>query len=362
MWSFWNGLCVHARATLNNPLGPNSGASVSSARALAQLLAGYREPSGMRSLFELTISVGALVLLWAVMWLSLNIGYWLTLLLAVPAAGFLVRLFMIQHDCGHGAFFQRRVTNDWIGRILGILTLTPYDVWRRAHAAHHATTGNLDRRGMGDIETLTVQEYRERSWLGRLGYRLYRHPIVMFGLGPVYLFLLRQRLPLGMMRAGWRPWVSSIATNVAIVSLAILMMWLVGPSQFLLVHMPIVIAAASIGVWLFFVQHQFEGAHWARDGRWDFHEAALYGSSHYDLPAVLRWFTGNIGMHHIHHLCSRIPYYRLPQILRDRPDLADIGRVTVAQSLTSVRLALWDETRQRLVSFREAHSFGSLNL
>jgi len=345
---------------LNSPTDHNLDAAVSSARTLAQFAAGYREPDGLRSLFELTISAGALVFLWVAMWLSLNVGYWLTLLIAIPAAGFLVRLFMIQHDCGHGAFFRHRILNDWVGRTLGVLTLTPYDVWRRAHAVHHATTGNLDRRGMGDIETLTVREYRARSWLGRLGYRLYRHPVVMFGLGPVYLFILQQRLPLGMMRAGWRPWVSSIATNVAIASAAILMMWLVGPSRFLLVHLPIVLAAASVGVWLFYVQHQFEGALWARDGSWDFHEAALYGSSHYDLPAVLRWFTGNIGMHHVHHLCSRVPYYRLPQILRDRPDLVDIGRVTLVQSLQSVRLSLWDETRQRLVSFREARMFDPL--
>ncbi|HEY4123459.1 MAG TPA: fatty acid desaturase, partial [Rhizomicrobium sp.] len=241
-------------------------------------------------------------------------------------------------------------------RSLGILTLTPYDVWRRSHALHHATTGNLDRRGMGDIETLTVREYMALSWWGRLRYRLYRHPVVMFGVGPAYLFLLRQRLPVGMMRDGWRPWVSSLATNAAIAVTVILMMWLIGPARFLLVQLPVVLAAASIGVWLFYVQHQFEGARWARNEGWDFHEAALHGSSYYDLPPLLHWFTGNIGLHHVHHLNSRIPGYRLPQVLRDRPDLADIGRVTLLQSLLSVRLALWDEAGERLVSFREARA------
>ena len=324
------------------------------ARALAQYAARYREPSHARSLFELGVTAGALIALWIAMWLSLSVGYWLTLIIAVPAAGFLVRLFIIQHDCGHGAFFRWRAANEWVGRALGILTLTPFDVWRRAHALHHATAGNLDRRGMGDILTLTTEEYAARSRLSRLKYRIYRHPVVMFVVGPAYLFLLQHRLPLGMMRGGWRPWVSSMATNAAIVFGALATMWFVGPSAFLLVHVPIVLLAASIGVWLFYVQHQFDPAHWARDGEWNLHDAALHGSSHYDLPAVLRWFTANIGMHHIHHLCSRVPSYRLPQVLRDRPELADVSRLTLIQSIRSVRLALWDETEQRLVSFRDA--------
>ena len=324
------------------------------ARALAQYAARYREPSHARSLFELGVTAGPLVALWIAMWLSLSVGYWLTLIIAVPAAGFLVRLFIIQHDCGHGAFFRWHAANEWVGRALGILTLTPFDVWRRAHALHHATAGNLDRRGMGDILTLTTKEYAARSRLSRLKYRIYRHPVVMFVVGPAYLFLLQHRLPLGMMRGGWRPWVSSMATNAAIVSGALATMWFVGPSAFLLVHVPIVLLAASIGVWLFYVQHQFDPAHWARDGEWNLHDAALHGSSHYDLPAVLRWFTANIGMHHIHHLCSRVPSYRLPQVLRDRPELADVSRLTLVQSIRSVRLALWDETEKRLVSFRDA--------
>ncbi len=339
---------------MNSLLDRGSEAVGNNARALARYLATYREASNARSLFELAITAGALIVLWVAMWLSLGVGYWLTLLIAVPAAGFLVRLFMIQHDCGHGAFFRHRAANDWIGRVLGVFTLTPYDVWRRAHAVHHATTGNLDRRGIGDIETLTVREYFERSWLGRLGYRLYRHPFVMFGFGPAYLFLFQHRLPIGMMREGWRPWASSVATNAAITFGVGLMMWLVGPAHFLMVHVPIVLLAASIGVWLFYVQHQFEGAHWASNETWDLHEAALHGSSYYDLPGVLRWFTANIGLHHIHHLSSRIPYYRFPQILRDRPELKTIGRVTLVESVRGIRLVLWDETQKLLISFREA--------
>jgi len=320
-----------------------------------QVLVHYRMPSLGRSVTELVITLGPLVVLWALMWGALHIGYWLCLLLAVPAAGFLVRLFLIQHDCGHGAFFHRRATNDWIGRAIGVLTLTPYDFWRRTHAVHHSTSGNLDRRGMGDIDTLTVQEYLALSRWGRLRYRVYRHPAIMFGVGPAYLFFIQHRLPVGLMCSGWQPWLSTMATNVAIAAVVAAMIGLVGVAPFLLVHLPIMVLAASIGVWLFYIQHQFEHTVWAGDGAWNLQEAALYGSSHYALPSPLRWFTANIGIHNIHHLCSRIPCYRLPLVLRDHPELAGIGRLTLLQSLGCVRLVLWDEGRQRLISFREMH-------
>ena len=229
------------------------------ARGLTQILARYREPSLARSIVEIVITVGPLVLLWVLMWAALDLGYWLCLLLAVPAAGFLVRLFMIQHDCGHGAFFRHRSANDWVGRVIGVLTLTPYDFWRRTHAIHHATSGNLDRRGIGDVDTLTVREYLARSRWGRLRYRLYRHPLVMFGIGPGL------SVPPAASAAGrpdaraagspgsapWRP--ISRSRRVAAT-----MIWLVGVGPFLLVHLPIMLLAASIGVWLFYVQHQFE--------------------------------------------------------------------------------------------------------
>jgi omega-6 fatty acid desaturase (delta-12 desaturase) len=325
------------------------------ARRWAQILLRYRQPSGARSVVELLITAIPFVLIWAAMWAVVYFGYWpLCFLLAIPAAGFLVRLFLIQHDCGHGAFFSNRRVNDWVGRVLGVFTLTPYDVWRRDHAMHHSTTGNLDRRGVGgEIRTLTVEEYLALPRFRRLQYRLYRHPFVMFALGPAFVFVLCQRLPLGSMRAGWLPWTSTMATNAAILATAGLMIWLVGVGPFLLVHGPIMLLAATIGVWLFYVQHQFDDVAWARNSNWDVHEAALHGSSYYDLPTVLRWFTANIGIHHIHHLNSRIPYYRLRQVLRDHPELGNVGRITLWQSLRLVRLTLWDEYQQRMVSFRD---------
>ncbi len=271
----------------------------------------------------------------------------------MPAAGFLVRLFMIQHDCGHGTFFRHRLANDWVGRAIGVLTLTPYDFWRRTHAIHHASSGHLERRGIGDITTLTVSEYLARSRWGRLGYRIYRHPLVMFGLGPAYLFVLQHRLPVSLMRGDRVPWLSTMATNLAIAAAAGALIWSIGIWAFLLVHLPIVLLAASAGVWLFYVQHQFEATFWAHDGEWTLHEAALRGSSHYDLPGILRWFTANIGVHHVHHLCSRIPYYRLRGVLREHPELVAVGRLTLIESLRCVRLVLWDEGRQQLISFRE---------
>ena len=324
------------------------------AHAWPQLLAPYRQPSTGRGIVEIGITVVPLAALWALAWLTLNIGYWLALPIAIAAGAFLVRLFAIQHDCGHGAFFRHRLANDWIGRALSVLTMTPYGVWKRTHATHHASTGNLDRRGLGDVDTLTVAEYRARSMWGRLRYRLYRHPAVMFGLGPAYLFFLQHRLPVGLMRDGWRPWISTMSTNLAIALIAALLIWLIGIKAFLLVHLPIMLLAASIGVWLFYVQHQFENTSWEGDDDWNVHAAALHGSSHYDLPAFLRWFTANIGVHHVHHLSSRIPYYRLPRVLHDHPELRAVGRVTLLESFRCVRLTLWDEKQRCLVSFRDA--------
>ena len=333
--------------------------AVTDLRALTQSLAHYREPDHGRSIVEILITVVPFVLLWLLMWFSLHIGYGLYLLLAVPASGFLVRLFMIQHDCGHGSFFRHRLANDWVGRVLGVFTLTPYDFWRRAHGIHHATSGNLDRRGVGDIDTLTVREYLALSRWRRLGYRLYRHPMVLFGVGPTYLFILRQRLPLGLPPGGGA-WFSTMATNAAIALVVGAVMWWGGVGPFLLVHLPITMLGGAAGVWLFYVQHQFEHTTWSEDRDWSFPTAALYGSSHYDLPAVLRWFTANIGVHHVHHLCSRIPFYRLPLALRDHPELANVGRLTLSQSLACVRLVLWDETARRLITFRELRNrFGS---
>jgi acyl-lipid omega-6 desaturase (Delta-12 desaturase) len=262
---------------------------MSDARALTHTFVRYCEPDCARSTLEVTITAGPFAIMWVLMWASLDTGYWICLLLAVPAAGFLVRLFMIQHDCGHGSFFGHRLANDWVGRVIGVLTLTPYDLWRRAHAFHHANSGNLDRRGIGDIDTLTVREFLALPRRHQLLYRLYRHPIVMFGVGPAYLFILQHRLPMGLMRCSQQPWISAMATNVGIAFLGATMIWLVGVGPFLAVQLPITLLAGSIGVWLFYVQHQFEDTFWAHDEGWNFHDAALHGSSHYDLPGILRF-------------------------------------------------------------------------
>jgi acyl-lipid omega-6 desaturase (Delta-12 desaturase) len=317
-------------------------------------LARYRQPRHGRSIFEIAVTLVPFVTLWASAWAAVHFGYWkLSFLPGVLAAGFLVRLFMIQHDCGHGSFFRYPLANDWVGRVLGVLTLTPYDDWRRAHAIHHASSGHLDRRGVGDINTLTVREFQALAIWRRLCYRLYRHPVVMFGFGAAYQFLLRHRLPIGSLRCGWRAWISAMATNLAIAVAATALICIIGIGPFLLVHLPIALVAGSVGVWLFYVQHQFEETFWAHGGEWNFQVASLRGSSHYDLPGILRWFTANIGVHHVHHLCSRIPYYRLPQTLRDNPDLRNVSRLTLLQSVRCVRLVLWDEGRARLVSFRD---------
>jgi omega-6 fatty acid desaturase (delta-12 desaturase) len=321
----------------------------------ARMFAGYRSPDIPRSVRELAVTAAPLAVLWLLAWLALARGWWWAILLTIPAAGFLVRLFMIQHDCGHGAFFPNRTANNWLGRVIGVLTLTPYDHWRRTHAVHHATSGNLDRRGSGAIHVLTVREYLVLSPLRRWLYRLYRHPAVLFGLAPTVVFFLQHRLPLGFMRAGWRPWISVMGTNLTIAAFLAGGAWLFGAGPFLLVQAPTLLLAATIGVWLFYVQHQFERTSWARQPAWDRDNAALWGSSHYDLPPVLRWFSANIGVHHVHHLNSRIPFYRLTEVLRDHPQLEACGHLSLRDSFRSVRLALWDETSGRLIAFREIH-------
>ena len=328
--------------------------SAQEARAWMQALSRYREPSRARSIFEIAVTVVPLVILWAAILLAVHFGHWYALVLAIPAAGFMVRLFMIQHDCGHGSFFRAKQTNDWVGRVIGIFTLTPYDFWRQTHAIHHAHSGNLELRGLGDIDTLTVREYLAAPRWRQVCYRIYRNPLFLFAVGPAYLFFLQYRLPVGMMWGnGWKPWASTMATNAGIALVAGLMIWLVGLVPFLLVHLPILLIAASLGVWLFYVQHQFEDTYWAHRQGWNHQQAALHGSSYYELPAVLRWFSANIGVHHVHHLSSKIPFYRLPKVLQDFPELAKIGRLTFMESVRSVRLTLWDEIEWRLISFRE---------
>lgn len=333
-------------------IGPNvSHRAVASSLRLAQ----YSTPSLPRGITELVITVAPFAFVWYAMYWTMMHGHvWLYCALLPIAVGFLVRLFLIQHDCGHRAFLPSSQLNDWLGRCLGVFTLTPYAHWKRAHALHHATSGNLDRRGVGDIDTLTVSEYQARSRLLRWRYRLYRNPVVLFGIGPAFVFLLQNRVPAGFFRAGWRHWASTLGTNVSIAGVVALMSYWIGLKPLLLTHGPIMLLSASVGGWLFYVQHQFENTYWLHSDKWGSREAALRGSSHYDLPLILRWFTANIGMHHAHHLSSRIPFYRLPIAVSSEPELRCGDRLTLWQSFSCIKLALWDEKSQRLISFREA--------
>lgn len=315
--------------------------------ALAQTF-GASKP--LHSVWQFGSTAMLLASFWLTMQLTLDFGYWLTLLLALPAAGLVVRLFLIQHDCGHGSFFRSRWANDLLGRAISVVTLTPYDQWRKAHANHHAHSGNLDHRGIGDIDMLTVDEYRQRSKMARLRYRLYRSPLILFCVGPVYQFVFKQRFCVEAPGEGPFNW-SIIATNVAIALVVMTGMLIFGPMDFLLVQAPITIVASIAGVWLFYVQHQFDGTYWKRGENWSFSDAALKGSSHYDLPGLMSWFSADIGLHHIHHLCSKIPNYRLRECLRGNPWLAAETRFGFWRSLATMRLALWDERRERLVGF-----------
>lgn len=324
------------------------------ARDWLRILAKYREPKILRSLFELGVTVLPMIGLWFVSWWALSVSMLLSLAFSVLGAFFLVRLFLIQHDCGHGAFFKNRNANNWVGRIIGVLTLTPYDVWKQSHAIHHSGSGNLEKRGTGDIFTHTVSEYKDLSALRKLQYRAYRHPITLFVIGPIYTFHLQQRLPVGFMRAGWRYWASAMGTNIALAALIFGLIQMMGLVAFLWVYLPVTGIASAIGVWLFYVQHQFEETHWDQPDNWDLHEAALHGSSHYVLPQPLRWLSANIGVHHIHHLYSRIPFYRLYDVLSEHPRLDEVRRLTLLESFACVKLQLWDEDRRKLVSFSEA--------
>lgn len=316
------------------------------------LLAQYREPDLGRSVLQLLSSVVLFCMLWALMWCSLGYSYWLTLLLAVPTAGFLVRLFILQHDCGHGAFFKSKKLNDVVGFTLGVLVLTPYTCWRRQHALHHATSGDLDRRGSGDVHTITVAEYLALTPMKRLAYRIYRNPVVFFGIGPVIYFAVLQRFTAGVPRSWNKERTGVHITNLALLGCFLLIAWFVGLRHFLLVHVPVTILASSAGAWLFYVQHNFEATYWQRHEHWDFESAAWTGSSYYHLPRGLQWLTANIGFHHIHHLDSRIPNYRLPECFAKNLEFQQATRITLWQSLSCASLKLWDEDAGRMVGFQ----------
>ena len=316
-------------------------------------LAGYARPQPWRSAAELGVSVGGLSALLAVAWWAAPAAPWLPLVLTPLGVGFLARLFIVFHDCAHGSFFRKRRANDWVGRALGVLLWTPFGFWRETHARHHATSGDLGRRGVGDIETLTVAEYAALGRLARWRYRALRHPLVLFGLGPLYQFGIRHRVPLGLPEPRRTLAVSILLNDACLVALLAAAGAALGPARLLLVA-PWWLGMATLALWIFYVQHQFESALWAPPERWRFAETALHGSAFYDLPPLLAWFTGYIGVHHVHHLAPRIPGYRLPEVLRDHPALVHMNRIGLRASFACASLALWDEQAERLVSIREA--------
>ena len=310
----------------------------------------YQEPSLWRAIWQLANTLGPYALLWYLMDRSLTVSYWLTLALAILAGLFLVRIFIVFHDCGHGSYFKSRLANDIVGFITGVLTLTPYYHWRWEHSIHHASAGGLDRRGTGDVWTMTVEEYLKASRWERFAYRLARNPFVLFGLAPIYMFIIEQRVYSSKASARER-W-SVIWMNVAMLAVGAALSWWMGVAAYVLIQLVIVMVGGGLGVWMFYVQHQFEDVYWERDADWDFTAAALQGSSFYKLPKVLQWFSGNIGFHHIHHLSPRIPNYNLERCHEADPLFRDVKPLTLLSSLKSLTFRLFDEQRGKLVGFR----------
>ena len=319
----------------------------------------YKGADAKRSIFQLTTTLALFTVACGLMFFSINISYWITALLAIPTGGLLVRIFIFQHDCGHRSFFNSKKANDWTGRILSILTFTPYDFWRRAHNKHHATSGDLDRRSIGAIDTITVREYQALSNKRKIIYRIYRNPLFLLILGtPIYM-IIAQRIPFNQItkfhenyqtlpvRSIWK---SIMLTNLSIVIFFGTLSLIIGFGTLIAIYLPILLVTSWVGGWLFFVQHQFEDAYWERNENWSTQEAALNGSSYYALPKVLQWFAGNVGLHHIHHLCSQIPNYKLQDCMNDKPILKDISKLTFYESLQCTRLKLWDEQKNKLVS------------
>lgn len=310
----------------------------------------YQKPSIGRGVWQIVNTLIPYAALWYLMYLSLAVSWWLTVPLAVLAGAFLVRAFIIFHDCGHGSFFKSEAANHIVGAITGALTFTPYYHWRWEHAIHHSSAGDLDRRGTGDVWTLTVQEYLASSRWRRFAYRLARNPVVLFVLAPLFLFLVLQRVP--SLKAPSRERYSVYWTNLAIGAIAAGLISVFGLKAYLIIQLTVLMTASSLGVWLFYVQHQFEGVYWERGDGWDYVTAALKGSSFYKLPKVLQWFSGNIGFHHIHHLSPRIPNYHLERCHRSEPLFQTVKPVTLFSSFKSFTFRLWDERGRRLVGYQ----------
>lgn len=318
--------------------------------AWRQTLARYERPRRAAAIGQLIDSVGAYALLWVAMYFAVSVSIWLALPLAVLAAGFLVRVFIIFHDCGHGSFLPSTRANRVVGYLTGVLTFTPFRHWRAEHARHHAAAGDLDRRGVGDIWTMTVAEYLAADRWTRLRYRLARNPLVLLLVAPLFIFLLRQRIPAAQADARERR--SVHLTNLGIAIVAVGLGWIFGWQHYLILQLTIMATGGAAAVWLFYVQHQFEGVYWERGDNWDFATAALRGSSFYRLPRVLQWFSGNIGFHHLHHLSSRIPNYHLEACHYSDPLFQTVRPVTLRESLRCFAFRLWDENQRRLVGFR----------
>lgn len=307
-----------------------------------------------RSLVALATSVVPFLAVWALMFAVLPVSYWLVLLLAIAASGFMVRTYILFHDCVHGSFFSSRRANEWVGRALALLAFTPFARWRYEHLVHHATAADLDRRGVGDVPMATVAEYDAMSWAGRLGYRLYRNPIVMYILGPIYSTMIMQRVQTPDARPRIRRSVRGTTATSALMVAALV--WAVGWRAVLLVELPIVVIAGGIGIWLFYVQHQYPGSYWARTDEWSYTDAALRGSSYLALPRVLQFFTGNIGFHHVHHLNPKIPNYNLQRAHQEQAFLRAVPPLTLGSGLRAVQLKLYDERTRRLVTWQQARA------
>ncbi len=315
-----------------------------------QAVAKYQEPMLRKSIWQVINSLIPYLSLSGLMIWTLHISYWLTLAIAIAAAGFLIRIFIIFHDCGHGSFFRSQHANHFLGFVTGVLTFTPYHQWRHKHALHHASSGDLDGRGTGDIWTLTVQEYVGAPWWKRIGYRIFRNPFVLFIIAPLYLFLIHQRFP--SRGVGKRERLGVHWTNGAILGIVVLMSLTIGIKAYLLIQLPVMAITGAVGLWLFYVQHQFEGVYWQRRKEWGFTEAALNGSSFYKPPRILQWFSGNIGFHHVHHLSPRIPNYNLESCHQADPLFRSVKPITLLSSLRSFTYRLWDEQRGRLIGYR----------